>query len=219
MSDDFRSKLLGLSDEVGYEWTEAQAQSAERAVLRRVAGQKARRKWALRGAAAAAIVLGMIGLREAASTHGAGKTAATEAPFQSPETEPGPATERFDDGSTARALTPATVFRTQRGPRSTSVDIVRGGVRFEVPRNAGRSFRIDAGPAAVEVFGASFSVEQVEQRVHVAVERGHVRVTWADRSADLYDGQSDVFPPDEQPPAGDQPHSRRAVRVGVPAKP
>lgn len=77
-----------------------------------------------------------------------------------------------------------------------STDVVRldqrsGTVRYEVTKNPGRSFIVDAGGVEVRVIGTVFTVGySAEAHVEVSVERGLVEVVAAGRVARLGPGDS-----------------------------
>lgn len=88
------------------------------------------------------------------------------------------------DGSTAIPLNPGSVLRLDAlAADHVVVAVERGGGRFVVTPNTSRVFRVEAGPVAVEVGGANFSVERrvsserpATEAVQVTVESGRARV-------------------------------------------
>jgi transmembrane sensor len=106
---------------------------------------------------------------------------------------------RFADHSTARLLDGDSVLE----PGEAAADRVvakleRGGARFEVVRDPGRRFRVEAGAVAVEVLGTVFTVERAGERSRVAVERGRVQVSFPGGERLLGAGESGWFPPDDE---------------------
>lgn len=101
---------------------------------------------------------------------------------------------RFGDGSMAQAQGGRSrlVVREQR-PGRTVVEL-QGTASFAVTPNPQRLFRVEAGGVAVEVLGTRFTVEQIGERVRVAVQEGRVRVLWAAHYAEVAAGQSALFP-------------------------
>ncbi len=104
---------------------------------------------------------------------------------------------RFADGSVARPLDLDSVVRPiAAAPRRLTVEVVRGGARFDVVHDPSRVFHIDAGQVSVEVLGTQFTVERRGAKVRVAVEHGRVRVAWGSGRRELTDGEGALFPPD-----------------------
>ena len=115
---------------------------------------------------------------------------------------------RFADGSRAQPLDVHGELRLIATEPPT-VELVRGGARFDVVHEKRRTFRVRAGQVTVEVLGTQFVVEESGARVWVAVESGAVRVRWGSSERVLTDGQGGLFPPAQ--PAPDD------ARAGVPA--
>lgn len=102
------------------------------------------------------------------------------------------------DGSRILIETPDTRITKQRESDSEVLfDLTRGAARFDVARRPERAFRVQAGPALVEVIGTLFRVERQGERTLVAVERGRVSVSWSGARQELAAGQHAVFPPQE----------------------
>lgn len=107
---------------------------------------------------------------------------------------------------TVAAVSPET--RWSRGPTEPgleSVALEQGGAWFNVERKPSRVFRVSAGPVDVDVLGTRFLVERKDQRVHVAVDHGRVRVRWPQGSRELTAGQSAWFPPLPEPAPSPEP--------------
>ena len=62
--------------------------------------------------------------------------------------------------------------------RRMSIELARGGGRFEVVPDRERSFSVTAGPMTITVVGTVFVVQRLADRVGVKVERGAVKVGW-----------------------------------------
>ena len=104
------------------------------------------------------------------------------------------------DGTQAVPLDRASEVRTLRvTPERVILELVRGGAKFTVTPDAKRTVVVAAGDVNVEVLGTVFTVERLAERTRVAVDRGHVRVSWAGGSQSLQAGQSGTFPPAEVP--------------------
>ncbi len=73
--------------------------------------------------------------------------------------------------------------------------LVTGGARFEVRVDHAHPFTVASGEVEVSVVGTQFLVERIEAQVHVAVEKGVVRVRWPTGERVLSDGESGLFPP------------------------
>jgi hypothetical protein len=106
-----------------------------------------------------------------------------------------PAEVKFADGSTAQLLDDAS--RVERGGDERSALLLSGRARFEVTHDAAHRFRVQAGDVTVEVLGTRFVVERWGARTKVSVERGRVRVQFADGARELHAGESGLFPPDD----------------------
>jgi transmembrane sensor len=106
-----------------------------------------------------------------------------------------PATVRFSDGSSATPFDDFTVLRAAESTAARSVvELVRGGARFKVERGPGRVFRVEAGPAVIEVPGTEFTVERIASQVRVAVFSGELRVLCQGRVVQLFEGETAMFP-------------------------
>lgn len=159
-------------------------------------------------------------------------------------TAAGPTRLQLADGSVVTRLEPATALEViENQPAHITLDLGRGRERFEVvPRPAAqRSFRVRAGAVTVTVIGTIFTIERVADRIGVVVERGTVRVDWANGTRPLRAGEGGWFPPlraaeedgiqagqPEAAPGGeprpdgeedDAPHPAKTDAVAAPAGP
>jgi transmembrane sensor len=76
-----------------------------------------------------------------------------------------------------------------------SLRLLSGFARFDVVPNPRRVFEVESGPVRVRVIGTAFSMLRTAEGARVAVERGRVRVLWADRQVELGAGEGREFPP------------------------
>lgn len=107
----------------------------------------------------------------------------------------------FGDGSTARIVGGEGRFLVQSaGSKMIQIALASGIAEFEVTPNPGRIFEVQAGTVVVRVLGTRFRVERIGPRARVAVERGHVEVTWPEGHAHVIAGESRWFP---EPAAGE----------------
>lgn len=112
------------------------------------------------------------------------------------------------DGSRIVIETPDTRIIKQRDSGSEVLfEMAGGAARFDVARRPERTFRVQAGPALVEVIGTLFRIERQDERTLVSVERGRVSVSWSGFRQELAAGQHGLFPP----------HKTAAVPELVPA--
>jgi transmembrane sensor len=103
---------------------------------------------------------------------------------------------QLHDGSTARRLDANTSLQIKRDePLATVFSLPTGRAFFDVVPHPGRVFRVEAGPATVEVVGTAFTVGHRGDQVEVQVTRGHVRVLWLGGQQDLLAGEQGQFPP------------------------
>lgn len=157
---------------------------------RRHRGFSTRRVLVAAGAAAAlALVLGV------AMSHRAPRPRAPEV-AAAPRPAPASRVLRLSDGSTAAPLDAQTdIELLEERPDRVRLSLARGRARFEVTPQPKRAFMVRAGDVTVVVVGTVFTVERVADRVGVAVQRGTVRVEWADGAALVNAGQSGWYPP------------------------
>lgn len=100
------------------------------------------------------------------------------------------------DGSRILIETPATRITKQRESDSEVLfELTKGAARFDVARRPERAFRVQAGPALVEVIGTLFRVERQGERTLVSVERGRVSVSSSGARHELSAGEHGLFPP------------------------
>jgi transmembrane sensor len=102
----------------------------------------------------------------------------------------------FHDGSRAELdrSTSRLEVSSDRGEH-VSLRLMEGGARFDVVPNPKRVFEVEAGPVRVRVIGTAFSMLRTSEGTRVAVERGRVRVIWADHQVELGAGEGGEFPP------------------------
>jgi transmembrane sensor len=100
----------------------------------------------------------------------------------------------LDDGSTVQPLSEgAKVEPLEASAAKQSVRLTAGKARFEVKPREKRNFEVHAGAVTVAVLGTSFVVAIESSGVHVQVEHGHVRVSWAGGTRDLRGGEQAIF--------------------------
>jgi transmembrane sensor len=190
-----------VREKVAPAWTNLRAKAVEHALSQRlrVLDRRRRQLQAVAVLAAAIVVLGLVGRwawGPAAPVVAPRGTIASAAPLV------------LADGSTITADPGSDVRWTDMGPELVSVSLRSGRARFDVAHVEGRVFRVEAGPIAVQVIGTVFVVERVNDRQsRVSVERGRVRVLWADGTHDLGMGEAGVFPPIESSRAASAPTS------------
>jgi transmembrane sensor len=108
--------------------------------------------------------------------------------------------ERWElrDGSRLVLETPETqLVKRRESSEEVAFELASGAARFDVAHRPERMFRVQAGLVGVEVLGTRFRVERRGERALVAVERGRVRVSWADTSQQLSEGEEGLFPPEQ----------------------
>lgn len=202
-------RVEAVREEVRVHWTEERARRVERSLLLR----QRRRRTLLRSTAATAALLLLLLLSSRTLLHsaldprqpspGASVTTPSEARLVARQTDDN---LRLRDGSTVRLLDAASRVREQPGvggSRIVSVDLERGGARFQVVRDPSRLFRVQAGMVITEVLGTEFTVERLGEQTRVSVESGRVRVLWPGGHTELGAGERGTFPPEppvELPP-------------------
>ncbi len=101
-----------------------------------------------------------------------------------------------------------------------TLEMVEPKATFRVQPQQGRTVRVKAGPALIEVIGTTFTVEVVGEDTVVAVEEGRVKVSVAGVSRLLTPGERHRFPPpavaSAEPPSEPAPEE---VVVPVPPPP
>ncbi|MCU0695993.1 MAG: FecR domain-containing protein [Myxococcaceae bacterium] len=110
----------------------------------------------------------------------------------------------------------------EASPDALVLELVEPKATFRVQRQEGRTVRVKAGPAIVEVIGTTFTVELVGQDTVVAVDEGRVKVSVAGVSKVLTPGERQRFSPPPvatpEPPASEPvPDEPQAPPVGVAA--
>lgn len=110
------------------------------------------------------------------------------------------------DGSTLSLDRGASLRGVVAEVHEVAIEVETGRATFDVARDASREFRVEAGDVRVIVVGTRFSVQRVDGRVSVDVERGRVEVH---RGTDLvvlgpterWEGAEQI-PDDVEPPMG-----------------
>jgi transmembrane sensor len=125
------------------------------------------------------------------------------------------------DGSEIVIENPTTVIKKKRESDTEILfELEAGAAHFEVVPNPGRVFRVNAGPATVEVLGTSFRVTRRQAESVVTVDHGRVIVSWHGGSRVLNKGETGLFPPPEPTVANDPvavPSAREAATREVAA--
>jgi transmembrane sensor len=169
---------------------------------RRLVRKRRRRalRWTVLGTGAAALslvaVLAAIEGRRTSAERAAEQVAehSTKADAVKPS-EPAGAL-RLADGSRVFPLQAQSAVKvTQESARQTTLEVTRGGARFEVVPNPGRTFSVAAGGVTVTALGTVFTVDRVADRVGVVVTRGEVLVDWRLGTRHLRAGEDGWFPP------------------------
>jgi len=162
-----------------------------RELLEEFAPRAARaRRWPYALAAAAALVLALLGWWGGWS--GAGRQAAPQR-YASAVGENRDI--RLPDG-TAVALGAASALTARYGDARRDVELAAGEAYFAVAHEA-RPFVVDAGPLRIEDLGTAFNVRRTGQRVAVAVTEGRVRLSPAGAAGrlELAAGQQAEYDP------------------------
>jgi transmembrane sensor len=182
-------KIEEARRQVRTDWSEERARTVERAMLRR----RARRAATRVVLAAAAAVLLVVG---AGSIVARSRDPGAAAPAQAFLVGIAAPSIRLADGTLAAPLDKATDLAVvETSPNRVVMSLARGRAAFDVTPNPSRAFVVLAGVVDVQVLGTRFTIESMQDQVKVAVQRGHVRVTWANGSSDLMAGQQGAFPP------------------------
>jgi transmembrane sensor len=165
------------------------------------AGQRGRRRRVRRiGFSLAAVGVAAVALLIVTKKGGHDRATGHAVAERSATAPASPGTIKFSDGSLATAIDPDSVLViAEDSTRRMSVDLARGGGRFQIVPNRERSFTVRAGPITVMVVGTVFAVQRLPDRVGVKVERGAVRVAWRTGEHLLHAGEDGWFPLD--PPA------------------
>ncbi len=189
MGDDLLQRLEKARAEIDVRWTDerqrAGARRLKRAARRRVTARRAGAALALCGVACAALWFSF---------------ASSPRTLSPPAGRAPGAVLQLSDGSTATALEPGTELRALVDrPDAVSVELRRGRARFEVSPRTSRTFRVEAGPLALEVLGTAFDVERAPRHARVWVTRGAVRMFCRASALNLVAGQSESCA--DEPPA------------------
>jgi transmembrane sensor len=193
--------------------------------LMNAASQRARRRtvrrigFSLAAVGVGALVLLMVGRRGGGDHTGGGGLAERSAlPMASPRAV------TFSDGSLATPIDEGSVLIiAEDSARRMSIDLARGGGRFQVVPNRERSFSVTAGPITITVVGTVFAVQRLADRVGVKVERGAVKVAWKTGEHLLHAGDDGWFSLDPSAPqatggsGGTAPSHARPRSARVPA--
>jgi transmembrane sensor len=106
------------------------------------------------------------------------------------------------DGSVVSPDDGARVVVDHVAPDRIAIQLEQGAAEFDVAPHPERTFVVTSGEVTVTVVGTAFRVERVaNERVHVRVSRGHVRVSWRDGDADLLAGEDGTYPPEHVAPS------------------
>jgi transmembrane sensor len=102
---------------------------------------------------------------------------------------------RYPDGSAAYSTAPGTRLQLdEASPDRVTTALETGAARFDVVPDHDREFRVRVEGVTVTVLGTIFAVTRGESSVHVAVERGKVRVESASATALLVAGEEGDYP-------------------------
>jgi transmembrane sensor len=189
MDEKLLEKVHEAKDHVAVRWDESRARTLERRLLSRVERQRPSYHRLAFALAAAMMVLGVaVGINKVVHR----PTVASNQPESSHP--PAPRTLRLEDGTSIALATDESSIRTlESGPKSVGIEVVKGAAHFDVIHDPARLFRVVAGGVTVEVIGTAFMVELRPAGARVAVDRGRVRVRWADQIRMLSAGEAAVF--------------------------
>lgn len=82
----------------------------------------------------------------------------------------------LNDGSRLELAADSQLHVSQNERARFETQLLRGQIVFDVRPGTGRAWGIEVGPVRIEVLGTRFTVRRTETSVHVAVDRGRVRV-------------------------------------------
>jgi len=191
--DDLTRELSTARDALAPQW------NVERAAKLYAATRQRGRRRAVRNAAGASVLVMAavatlaLGLGREAETGANGSQLAAVQPAATDQSVGGHLL-RLADGSRAElAGSHSDLEVIENTEQRVSVRLVAGRAHFEVVRNPGRSFVVEAVPYRVEVIGTSFDVEHSDHDVVVSVMRGKVRVYGPRGAEDLSAGTSKRF--------------------------
>ncbi|MBC06963.1 FecR domain-containing protein [Thalassospira sp.] len=98
---------------------------------------------------------------------------------------------RLPDGSTV-FLAANSAMTTDFDDGHREIELLRGQAFFDVVHRDGDSFRVQAGPATVEVVGTRFNIDFLTEDTQVGVEEGAVRVSTQHQKDSVMLGPGDV---------------------------
>jgi transmembrane sensor len=165
-------------------WGPERDRAARLAIERR----RARRRAVMRlGAAAAAVALVAGGWLAARGLRAHASPAAAAVASAAPGST-------ADDAVAITQLSPGTILEPMPDRHGRGFVLRSGGARFMVSHDPDRPFVVTAGDVLVEDLGTTFTVRYLsDERVHVAVEAGRVRVHARGEAADLAAGDEQDF--------------------------
>ena len=173
-------------------WTPEKAARLPREVLRRLRRRTMTHVAMLSSVAAG--VAALLALRIGAPS--ANELAAPHALPSAPVSASAPRVVSFHDGSRAELDRSTSRLEVSAdGGEHVSLRLLAGSARFDVVPNPKRVFEVESGPVRVRVIGTAFSMLRTAQGTRVAVERGRVRVLFANQQIELGAGESREFAP------------------------
>lgn len=207
-------------------WTEEQTATLPDAVAQRQRRRAVRQRIALSSSAATVLIGGMVALlvnsasvpsARQASTSTVAQPMATPMPSASVRSLPVQGEQlTLVDGTRVTLDRGASFDVVQQTAQAVLCDLASGAATVEVIPNRPRRFTLRAGDVTVAVIGTVFRVERSAEQTQVAVERGHVSVSWAGGSQELRAGERGTFPPssasDSVPPSDSDEPSRAGDR-------
>jgi transmembrane sensor len=209
-------------------WTEEQTATLPDAVAQRQRRRALRQRIALSSSVATVLIGSVVALLVNSASVPSARQASTSAVRQPiPMATPVPSAEgrsvpapgeqlTLVDGTRVTLDRGATFDVVQQTAQAVLCDLASGAATVEVIPNRPRSFTLRAGDVTVAVIGTVFRVERSAEQTQVAVERGHVSVSWAGGSQELRAGERGTFPPssasDSVPPSDSDEPSRAGDR-------
>jgi transmembrane sensor len=214
--DDLNNELGSLRHKVVPEWGLARSERAYRELSRIRQRRRVRNVGVVAVFAVGALVLGALQLvwPHAVETAHVSKPSPVRVPaaaeqrlveaeivkdtpllaVNEPEVIHGGRRARLADGSVAEVTTPQGSLAVDINlPDHVSMRLAAGAAHFEVVPNTQRRFSVFAGGVEVVVVGTVFDVERSDDRVHVAVSHGKVRVRTATGTAFVQGGEARWF--------------------------
>ncbi len=182
-------QLRAVRDRIDPGWSAPQIERGLVRVHERLRVERRRRR-ALTSLAVAAGMCAAIGGGVRYGRHTA-MTAAPVSPAVAAATAPAEESVlRYPDGSGAFSVAPGTRLQLDVATSDRVVtSLERGAARFEVVPDHEREFRVRIDAVTVTVLGTIFAVTRGERSVHVAVQRGRVRVESSSSNAVLEAGE------------------------------